>query len=126
VTTSSPIVWIIDAEQWPRACLRAELIERGYDAVGFVELDAALAALRRPAAVRPALAVLELRGQAIDEARLDALSTLPILLLGGAAELADPVLHGRQFARVLPRPVSLGAVADTVEELVRSKRPEPI
>ena len=31
-----PVIWIIDAEQWPRALLRAELIERGYDAVGYV------------------------------------------------------------------------------------------
>ena len=30
------VVWIIDVDQWPRAMLRAELIERGYDAVGYV------------------------------------------------------------------------------------------
>src|SRR5215471_17474158 len=35
VTGPDPtVVWIIDAEQWPRALLRAELIERGFDAVG--------------------------------------------------------------------------------------------
>jgi hypothetical protein len=37
-----PVVWIIDPDQWPRAMLRAELIERGVDAVGLPET------LRRP------------------------------------------------------------------------------
>src|SRR5689334_9573424 len=39
----APVVWIVDAEHWPRAYLRAELIERGYDAVGFVGVREALA-----------------------------------------------------------------------------------
>jgi len=30
------VVSIIDAVQWPRALLRAELIERGFDAVGSI------------------------------------------------------------------------------------------
>jgi len=33
------LIWIIDAEQWPRVLLRAELIERGFDG-GAVELNA--------------------------------------------------------------------------------------
>ena len=37
-----PAVWVIDSEQWPRACLRAELIERGYDAYGFISIGDAL------------------------------------------------------------------------------------
>jgi len=37
----------------------------------------------------------------------------------GATELAQDALARRRFARVLPRPVTLGAVADAVEELLR-------
>jgi hypothetical protein len=29
-----PGVWVVDADHWPRAELRALLIERGYDAMG--------------------------------------------------------------------------------------------
>jgi FixJ family two-component response regulator len=121
VKTREPIVWIVDAEQWPRACLRAELIERSYDAVGWVALDEALAALRRPAIERPAVVVLELRGQPIDEERLAALEStaIPVVLIGGAIELAEPALGRLTCARVLPRPVTLGAVADAVQELLR-------
>ena len=40
-----PVVWIVDADHWPRAELRALLIERGYDAIGFESLvDAVLRA----------------------------------------------------------------------------------
>src|SRR5262249_50523834 len=40
-------VWIVDGEQWPRACLCAELIERGLDGRGFVTLQDAVDALAR-------------------------------------------------------------------------------
>ena len=45
---TKPVVWIIDWEQWPRANLRALLLDRGFDAIGFRELEEAekAAALR--------------------------------------------------------------------------------
>ena len=44
-----PVLWVIDSEQWPRAYLRAELIERGYDAYGFMTVSDALDSLSRRA-----------------------------------------------------------------------------
>ena len=115
----APLVWIIDSEQWPRACLRAELIERGYDAVGYLDVGEALADAV-PGRPHPRLLVLELRGQALDPARLDALAGIgvPVLVLGSALDLAEPVVRDQRWTHVLRRPVSLGEVADWVEMLV--------
>ena len=55
-------VWIVDSDHWPRAYLRAELIERGYDAEGFVGLADLLVRLAL-APARPALVVIDLQGQ---------------------------------------------------------------
>ena len=51
-------IWIVAADHWPRALLRAELIERGYDATGFATLEDAVRRLMLPPARRPALLVL--------------------------------------------------------------------
>src|SRR5438105_15757625 len=55
---SRGVIWIIDADHWPRALLRAELIERGYDAVGFVTDDDAVRVIPQR---RPDVIVVELR-----------------------------------------------------------------
>jgi hypothetical protein len=60
-----PLLWIVDSEQWPRAYLRAELIERGYDPYGFIALTDALEALSRMASPKPDALILELRGQTL-------------------------------------------------------------
>ncbi|MDP3045929.1 MAG: hypothetical protein Q8O07_00420, partial [Chloroflexota bacterium] len=60
---TQPSVWIIDDEQWPRATLRAELLARGYEAVGFRRVMHALARLEDADVPRPAIVVLELRDQ---------------------------------------------------------------
>ena len=60
-------IWIVGADHWPRALLRAELIERGYDATGFVTLEEAVRRLMLPPARRPALLVLDRRDQVVDE-----------------------------------------------------------
>ena len=48
-----PILWVIDSEQWPRAMLRAELIERGYDPYGFITIGDALDSLSRASSSKP-------------------------------------------------------------------------
>ena len=115
---NAPVVWIVDSEQWPRACLRAELIERGCDVRAYLDLDAALADAAR-GFPPPRVLVLELGDQKLDEARLDALERLgaAVVVLGRAIDLADPLVRGRRFASIMPRPVSLGEVADKVEAL---------
>jgi DNA-binding NtrC family response regulator len=112
------LVWIIDDQQWPRAALRAELLERGYEAVGFRRILHALARLEDAGVARPAVVVLELRGQpqAVSTALLGALAEtgLPVILLGGAVELGDPSLAGLSAAAVLRRPFTVGDVVAAV------------
>src|SRR5262245_58396348 len=50
-------VWIVDSEQWPRACLCAELIERGLDGRGFITLKDAVDELARPGSTDPEILV---------------------------------------------------------------------
>jgi DNA-binding response OmpR family regulator len=115
-----PVVWIIDSDQWPRACLRAELIERGYDAVGFATLRAALIELALPRAPRPHLIVLDLRDQPHEPRQLEALarSGAPLVAIAGAAEASNDRLRGFGWTAFLRRPVTLGAVADLVDRLL--------
>ena len=120
-----PLLWVIDSEQWPRACLRAELIERGYDPYGFITIGDALESLSwQPPEPKPALIVLELRGQDLTEQVIEAIRALriPTIVLGGAAELNEPVVQARQWQVVLKRPVSLGKIADVVETIVPAHR----
>ena len=117
------LIWIIDAEHWPRALLRAELLERGFDAVGFETIEDALAA--DPSRF-PGVIVLEARNQELTAARVAKLFDLrvPLLLLGGAIELNEPWLRDFPWTAIVQRPVSLGAIADRVAG-VRASRPHP-
>src|SRR5262245_57054297 len=108
-----PVVWIIDSEQWPRACLRAELIERGYDAYGFITIPDALDSLSQPQSPKPESIILELRGQNLTKQLLESICNLrvPMILLGGNAELNEPLIKERKWEDVLKRPISLGNIA---------------
>lgn len=112
-----PVVWIIDSEQWPRAYMRAELIERGFDAVGFSSLPDAVDALQNFRLVKPDLIVLELRDQSIHQEQLDALRNqkTPVIALAGATELKNEAVQNFPWARLLQRPFSIGQLADLVE-----------
>jgi hypothetical protein len=115
-----PVLWIIDCEQWPRACLRAELIERGYDPRGFIKVDDAFDSPSDGSVGKPQAVVLELRGQNLTPeviARLRGLA-VPIVVMGGITEFNDPLVHEQTWARALKRPFSLGSVADLIEQLV--------
>jgi DNA-binding NtrC family response regulator len=117
----APVVWIVDADQWPRAHLRAELIERGYDAVGFVKLQDALARLVRSKTESPPRAILiDLEGQTVREEQLALCADqhLAVILTGGKVALAAPGIRPFPAAAVLPRPVTLGELADAVDRLI--------
>ena len=103
------VVWIIDAEQWPRALLRAELIERGFDAVGYITVRDAIESLpeRSPDAI-----VVDLRGQPLPLVERLLGIGAPVLIVAGAPEIND--LPEREWAAVLRRPVSIGGIADRV------------
>jgi hypothetical protein len=118
-------VWIVDSDHWPRAYLRAELIERGYDAEGFVTLTELLVRLAL-APVRPALVVIDLQGQrpqtsqgANDQPLTRLLGAgFPVLAIGGATEWEDEGLRTRPWARFLRRPLTIGEVANEADRLL--------
>jgi hypothetical protein len=120
---AEPVVWIIDSQQWPRAYLRGELIERGWDAVGLVSLEHALVALGLPRYPRPQIIVIELKGLDAARDKLDILFRLgvPVVVLGGAVELNQEWVAEFDWAAVIRRPFTIGSVADTVEELASGR-----
>src|SRR5215831_8703910 len=103
-----PVLWVIDSEQWPRACLRAELIERGYDPYGFITVGDALDSLSRGASLTPELIILESRGQDLSRQVVAAIRDLqiPTIVLGGNLELNEPLIKEQKWDLVLKRPVS--------------------
>lgn len=112
-----PVIWIIDTEQWPRAYLRAELIERGYDAVGYLTVDDAsqTMASRFPDAV-----VIDLRGVARREVELLFKAAVPVI---GIVSQPEPEWLGEfPWARILRRPVSIGEIVKTVDEVIPGNR----
>jgi hypothetical protein len=113
---SGPRVWIVDADHWPRAYLRAELIERGYDATGFETLASAVVRLMHPRAPRPALLILDLRGQIVDDRSRAVLfrERIPIVAIAAAHARAgdDPP---EPLVETLRRPLTIGAIADAVD-----------
>ena len=119
-----PVLWVIDSEQWPRACLRAELIERGYDPYGFITISNALDSLSRGASPPPELIILESRGQDLSHHVVAAIRDLqiPTIVLGGSLELNEPLIKEQRWELVLKRPVSLGKIADAAQEIVSEKR----
>ena len=120
-----PRVWIIGADHWARAALRAELIERGYDAVGFVRLKDAVAELVVSPRRRPRLVILDLQDQSLDERALGTLlgAAIPVVAVAGATGAADARVRDRSWAAFLRRPLTLGAIADAVGRLVRIPAP---
>ncbi len=114
------VVWIVDRQQWPRANLRALLIDRGFDAVGFVELERALTALNGPYYSKPDIIVLELNDLSPTEGELESLARLPIsvIALGGAVELNQEWIRRIKWRTVIRRPVTIGQVAETIEKLL--------
>jgi hypothetical protein len=110
----------VDGEQWPRACLRAELIERGYDAYGFITVEDALRSLTRGSSPKPELIIVESRDQDLTRQVLEAIRELhtATVLLGGMIELNDPVIRNGDWDVVLKRPFSLGKVADVVQSVL--------
>src|SRR5215467_693925 len=122
-TKREPVLSVVDREQWPRVCLRAELIERGYDPYGFVLIDDALDYLSTGRSPEPEALILELRGQNLTNQSLQILEDLaiPTIVLGGRADLNDPLVQNRKWNVVFRRPFSLGEVADIVERLVPTR-----
>jgi DNA-binding NtrC family response regulator len=100
------VVWIVDSDQWPRALLRAELIGRGFDAVGYLTVEDALATFPRRF---PDLIVIDLRDQPREDVEKLFQIGVPVIAVAGALDAVD-----QPFTAVMRRPVSLGEIADKV------------
>jgi hypothetical protein len=109
------VVWLIDPEHWLRALLRAELIERGYDAIGFTSMEDAIFRLAVERHRRPRLVLVNLSGQQVTPGAIALLGAggVPVLGIGSATE---PAAGGLALSAVLRRPMSLGQVADAIEQ----------
>ncbi|MGZ4811062.1 MAG: hypothetical protein ACXV7D_17185, partial [Thermoanaerobaculia bacterium] len=94
------VIWIIDSDQWPRALLRAELIERGFDAVGYIEIADAIDSLpwRPPDAI-----VVDLRGQPMPQVAKLLKIGVPVVVVGAETEMKH--LPQGAWAELLRRPV---------------------
>jgi hypothetical protein len=114
----SPRVWIVDADHWPRAYLRAELIERGYDATGFETLKDAVIRLLVARSRRPALLVIDLHGQVIDDKLANFLlrERLPAVAVADATSPVSVPPGG--LVALLRRPVTIGKIADAVDRFM--------
>jgi len=114
------IIWIVDCEHWPRAVIRAELIERGYDAIGFETIQDAVASLPRKGA--PQLVVLEFRGQPWYGADLEPFVGLkiPMIALVSSLESNEQAIAAYPWALVLRRPVSVGQICDAVGKVLNA------
>jgi hypothetical protein len=111
-----PVVWIIQRDHWPRASLRAELIERGLDAVGFETVRDAIAALSVPGQARPLVAVVDLASQEAEIPQLAALTRAGCRMVGiGSAVETIATAGDISWSVMLRRPVSLGTIADAVQ-----------
>jgi len=112
-------IWIIGSDWWPRAYLRAELIERGHDAVGFITIRDAVISLTLGRARQPALIVCDLHGQELDRGLARGLfqSGAPIIAIAGNVEADDGWIRGLPWAAFLRRPITIGSVADMVGRL---------
>jgi len=102
-------ICIIDPEQWPRAFLRAELIERGYDAVGYLNVQDAERTLR---ARFPDVIVVELRD--ISREDVGKLFQLGVPVIGIVSQPEPEWLSDFKWGALLRRPISVGEIADRV------------
>ncbi len=105
--------------------LRAELIERGYDAIGFVEIqDALLGIYVRPAG-KASIVILDLTDLDVTRTQLFTLAALkiPTIILGGAVELNNPILNEFTWAAIFRRPFLIGDVVAAIANFVRLPQP---
>jgi len=115
-----PVVLLVLPDHWPRALLRAELVERGYDAVGVPDLRTVF---RWPSLAegRGTVRLVVLDEMAVEGEERWILDQVlaehgrpPVVLLARARE-ESPV---GPWARVVRRPFTLGDVVAIVEETV--------
>jgi DNA-binding NtrC family response regulator len=121
-------VWVIDSEHWPRACLCAELLEHGFDVQGFEELAQAMGAFFQKGTKSPVVMILELKNQPLTGTLLDTLqhTGVPVLALTGVYGFPDQATAAFPWAQRLQRPVTIGQICDSVEQVLTGLNREPL
>jgi hypothetical protein len=115
-----PRVIIILGDQWPRALLRAAMLQAGYDAVGARSLREALRHPRREAGRGPVKLVvldqhaLTAAGDTDLGALLDRHGRPPVMLLASAVE----AMPEGPWRRILRRPVSVGDIVEAAQGML--------
>lgn len=114
----APRILVVSGDQWPRALLRAELRDAGYDAIGATTLSRAL----RPPPIDvergPVRLIVMDSGvvagepTALEAARRRYPGVLLVLIARAGAAPAGP------WAAVLRRPVTIGDIVATLRRLV--------
>lgn len=117
-----PRILLVMPEHWPRALLRAELIERGYDVVGAPDLTGAL--LVRPVEKgRGPVRLIAIDQDVIVESQSPLLERLvsrhqnPRLVLLARAQMETPPGSWDQIVR---RPALIGEIAAAIEVGLKS------
>src|SRR5437773_2576183 len=120
---SGPAVWVISNQQWPRAFIRAELIERGFDAIGFEEAGQAIAAIGDKRTIKPRLLILDLRQSSLTRIQLHTLAhkKIPILALAGNLESEELSMKDFEWIALVKTPFTIGEVCDLVQKEIGPK-----
>jgi len=112
----APRVLVILGDQWPRALLRASLIDAGYDAVGARTIPEALSLLTGEGERGP-VRLLIIDRRALGD-QMDGLSELlgrcdhpPVVLVAAAGETAP----SGAWSQVIRRPVTIGEIVAAVQ-----------
>ena len=117
-----PRILLVMPEHWPRALLRAELIERGYDVIGAPDLATAL--LCRPAEKdRGPVGVILIDQDSLVEPQIRLFDLLvsrhpkPRLVLLARAQLGTPPGDWHDIVR---KPALIGEIASAIERALRA------
>ena len=119
---------LLIAPQWPvRPLVKAELEHRGFDVLGADSIRLALD-LCMKAGFKPGVVVVDSSGlslDALDTARLRFLRGRSPLLLIRSSWRDEAVIEALSPDRELPRPVTVGQIADAVAEMAGRERQSP-
>lgn len=123
-----PRILLVMPEHWPRALLRAELIERGYDVVGTP--DVATALLSRPAEKdRGPVRVIVIDQDVLAEPQSRLLDLLASrhpnarLVLLARAQLETPP---GAWDKIVRRPALIGEIASLIEQALSAAGDQPL
>ncbi|HEX2965428.1 MAG TPA: hypothetical protein VHO84_06565 [Syntrophorhabdaceae bacterium] len=116
-------IWIVMSRHWPRAYLRAELIERGFEAIGYADLETVISALQDSHVKKPGVIIIDLYKQLSDIKILKGLmhEHIAVILLLGSLQENSTLVTQYRWAAVMKRPLSIGAIADKAQEITAGR-----